>query len=153
MIDIKFVYSWILAPAPIIDSKHQLLARDSGATQGFRNSDLNFESTWLTGTWPSFVRSMIFASCGHILALSSSALLSYINVFIAPTPSRGMSTTWWSRLSKQQQDDQDDRASELQLGEKDQGIQKSPNDNADLSPGELTFEEGAVARYSFNLLV
>ncbi|KAG1847944.1 amino acid transporter [Suillus tomentosus] len=61
-----------------------------------------------------------------------------------------MSTTWWSRLSKQQENDQDDRASELQFGEKDQGTQKPHNDNADLSPGELTFEEdtaGGMGRY------
>jgi len=61
-----------------------------------------------------------------------------------------MSTTWWSRLSKQQKHDQDDRASETQLSEKDQ---KQPNNDADLNPGELTFEEGAAARYSFNSLV
>ncbi|KAG2339516.1 amino acid transporter [Suillus weaverae] len=55
-----------------------------------------------------------------------------------------------SRLSKQQEEDQDDRASELQLNEKDQRIQKQPNDDADLNPGELTFEEdtaGGMGRY------
>ncbi|KAG2142213.1 amino acid transporter [Suillus cothurnatus] len=58
-----------------------------------------------------------------------------------------MSTTWWSRLSKQQKHDQDDRASETQLSEKDQ---KQPNNDADLNPGELTFEEdtaGGLGRH------
>lgn len=58
-----------------------------------------------------------------------------------------MSTTWWSRLSKKQKYDQDDRASETQLSEKDQ---KQPNNDADLNPGELTFEEdtaGGLGRH------
>ncbi|KAG2142409.1 amino acid transporter [Suillus clintonianus] len=61
-----------------------------------------------------------------------------------------MSSTWWSRLSKQQEEDQDDRASDSQLSEKDHKIQKQPNDDADLNPGELTFEEdtaGGMGRY------
>ncbi|KAG2053780.1 amino acid transporter [Suillus hirtellus] len=61
-----------------------------------------------------------------------------------------MTTTWWSRLSKQQKKHQDQRASEPQLKEKYQGIHKLPNDNADLSPGELTFEEdtaGGMGRH------
>ncbi|KAG1860073.1 amino acid transporter [Suillus subluteus] len=61
-----------------------------------------------------------------------------------------MSTTWWSQLSKQEKEDQDGRASESQLCEKDQRLQKQPNDDADLSPGELTFEEdtaGGMGRH------
>jgi hypothetical protein len=64
-----------------------------------------------------------------------------------------MSTTWWSRKSKRQEEDQDDRASESQLSDEDQRIEKELNDDAGLNPGELTFEEGAIARYSFNLLI
>lgn len=52
-----------------------------------------------------------------------------------------MSTTWWSRKSKRQEEDQDDRASESQLSDEDQRIEKEPNDDAGLNPGELTFEE------------
>ncbi|KAG2034092.1 amino acid transporter [Suillus americanus] len=61
-----------------------------------------------------------------------------------------MSTTWWSRSSKQQKQDQDDRASESQLSEKDQRILKEPNSDADLNPGGLTFEEdtaGGLGRH------
>ncbi|KAG1823761.1 amino acid transporter [Suillus subaureus] len=61
-----------------------------------------------------------------------------------------MSTTWWSRLSKQQKEDQDDRASESQPSEKDQRTQKEPNNDVDLNPGELTFEEdtaGGLGRH------
>lgn len=59
-----------------------------------------------------------------------------------------MSTTWWSRLSKQEEEDQDDRASESQLSEKH--IKKQLHDDPDLNPGELTFEEdtaGGLGRY------
>ncbi|KAG1788728.1 amino acid transporter [Suillus plorans] len=58
-----------------------------------------------------------------------------------------MSTTWWSRLSKKQEQD---RAFESQSSEKDQRIQKEPDDDPDLSPGELTFEEytaGGLGRH------
>lgn len=61
-----------------------------------------------------------------------------------------MSTTWWSRKSKRQEEDQDDRASESQLSDEDQRIEKEPNDDAGLNPGELTFEEdtaGGMGRY------
>lgn len=61
-----------------------------------------------------------------------------------------MPITLWSRLSKQQEEDQDGRASESQLSDEDQRIQKEPNDDADLNPGELTFEEdtaGGMGRY------
>lgn len=61
-----------------------------------------------------------------------------------------MSTTWWSRKSKRQEEDPDDRASESQLSDEDQRIQKEPNDDACLNPGELTFEEdtaGGMGRY------
>ncbi|KAG1775505.1 hypothetical protein EV702DRAFT_1199258 [Suillus placidus] len=57
-----------------------------------------------------------------------------------------------SRLSKQQDEDQDDRASELQLNEKDQSIQKQPNDDADLNPGELTFEEDTAGGMDVTLV-
>ncbi|KAG2067149.1 amino acid transporter [Suillus decipiens] len=59
-------------------------------------------------------------------------------------------STWWSRFRKQQEGDQDDPASESQLNEKDQTIQKLPNNDADLNPGELTFEEdtaGGMGRH------
>ncbi|KAG2105845.1 amino acid transporter [Suillus discolor] len=58
-----------------------------------------------------------------------------------------MSTTWWSRLSKKQEQD---RASESQSTEKDQRIQKESDDDPDLDPGELTFEEytaGGLGRH------
>ncbi|KIK34929.1 hypothetical protein CY34DRAFT_812556 [Suillus luteus UH-Slu-Lm8-n1] len=61
-----------------------------------------------------------------------------------------MSTTWWSRKSKRQEEDQDDRASESQLSDEDQRNEKEPNDDAGLNPGELTFEEdtaGGMGRY------
>lgn len=61
-----------------------------------------------------------------------------------------MSTTWWSRKSKRQEEDQDDRASESQLSDEDQRIEKELNDDAGLNPGELTFEEdtaGGMGRY------
>ncbi|KAG2090015.1 amino acid transporter [Suillus discolor] len=61
-----------------------------------------------------------------------------------------MTTTWWSRLSKQQKKHQDDHAFESQPGEKYQGIHKLSNDDADLTPGELTFEEdtaGGMGRH------
>lgn len=61
-----------------------------------------------------------------------------------------MSTTWWSRLNKKQEEN---HASESQLTEKDQRIQMQPTDDPNLNPGELTFEECAIASYSFNLLV
>ncbi|KAG2038279.1 amino acid transporter [Suillus americanus] len=70
-------------------------------------------------------------------------------MFIAPTPSTRMSTTWWSQLSKQEKEDQDDRASEPQLCENDQK-QHNDDSDADLSPGELTFEEdtaGGMGRH------
>ncbi|KAG2361224.1 high affinity methionine permease [Suillus spraguei] len=59
-------------------------------------------------------------------------------------------TTWWSRLSKQEKEDQHDRAFKLQLDEKDQGLQEQTNADTDLSPGELTFEEdtaGGMGRH------
>ncbi|KAG2137507.1 hypothetical protein DEU56DRAFT_756084 [Suillus clintonianus] len=56
-------------------------------------------------------------------------------------------TASWSRLNKQQEEDQDDRAFDLQLSEKDHKIQIQPNDDTDLNPGELTLEEGATARH------
>lgn len=71
-------------------------------------------------------------------------------MFISLTPSTGMSTTWWSRKSKRQEEDQDDRASESQLSDEDQRIEKELNDDAGLNPGELTFEEdtaGGMGRY------
>ncbi|KAG1852540.1 amino acid transporter [Suillus subluteus] len=58
--------------------------------------------------------------------------------------------SWWSRLSKRQRENQDDRASESQLSEKDQRIQKEPNNDTDLNPGGLTFEEdtaGGLGRH------
>ncbi|KAG2156963.1 amino acid transporter [Suillus bovinus] len=59
-----------------------------------------------------------------------------------------MSTPWWSRFSKKHKGD---HASESQLSEKDQRIQKEPNnDDTDLNPGELTFEEdtaGGLGRH------
>ncbi|KAG2119986.1 amino acid transporter [Suillus cothurnatus] len=61
-----------------------------------------------------------------------------------------MSTTWWSLLNKQEKEDQDDGVSEPQLGERDKRFQKQPNDDAEISPGELTFEEdtaGGMGRH------
>jgi amino acid transporter len=61
-----------------------------------------------------------------------------------------MSTTWWSLLNKQEKEDQDDGVSEPQLGEQDKRFQKQPNDDAEISPGELTFEEdtaGGMGRH------
>ncbi|KAG2046727.1 amino acid transporter [Suillus hirtellus] len=58
-----------------------------------------------------------------------------------------MSTTWWSRLNKKQEEN---HASESQLTEKDQRIQTQPNDDPTLNPGELTFEEytaGGLGRH------
>ncbi|KAG2357797.1 amino acid permease-domain-containing protein [Suillus spraguei] len=58
--------------------------------------------------------------------------------------------TWWSRFRKQQEAEKDDPASNSQLNEKDQRIQKLPNNDADLNPGELTFEEdtaGGMGRH------
>ncbi|KAG1853843.1 amino acid transporter [Suillus tomentosus] len=58
-----------------------------------------------------------------------------------------MSTTWWSRLNKKQEEN---HASESQLTEKDQRIQTQPNDDPNLNPGELTFEEytaGGLGRH------
>ncbi|KAG2105827.1 amino acid transporter [Suillus discolor] len=56
-----------------------------------------------------------------------------------------MSTRWWSRSSKKQEEDHTS-----ELSEKDQRIQKEPNDDTDLNPGELTFEEdtaGGLGRH------
>ncbi|KAG1821409.1 amino acid transporter [Suillus variegatus] len=58
-----------------------------------------------------------------------------------------MSTTWWSRLNKKQEEN---HASESQLTEKDQRIQMQPTDDPNLNPGELTFEEytaGGLGRH------
>ncbi|KAG1748473.1 amino acid transporter [Suillus paluster] len=56
-----------------------------------------------------------------------------------------MSTPWWSRTSNQQEDD---HTSESQLSEKNH--KKQLNDDPDLNPGELTFDEdtaGGMGRY------
>ncbi|KAG1903044.1 amino acid transporter [Suillus fuscotomentosus] len=56
-----------------------------------------------------------------------------------------MSTRWWSRSSKKQEEDHTS-----ELSENDQRIQKKPNDDTDLNPGELTFEEdtaGGLGRH------
>ncbi|KAG1862348.1 amino acid transporter [Suillus tomentosus] len=56
-----------------------------------------------------------------------------------------MSTRWWSRSSKKQEEDHTS-----ELSENDQRIQKEPNDDTDLNPGELTFEEdtaGGLGRH------
>ncbi|OJA13641.1 hypothetical protein AZE42_11117, partial [Rhizopogon vesiculosus] len=59
-----------------------------------------------------------------------------------------MSPAFWSRFNKQtDQDDQDDRAFQSKISDKDQIMQV---DNVDLDPGELTFEEdiaGGMGRY------
>ncbi|KAG2055913.1 amino acid transporter [Suillus hirtellus] len=56
-----------------------------------------------------------------------------------------MSTRWWSRSSKKQEEDHTS-----ELNENDQRIQTEPNDDTDLNPGELTFEEdtaGGLGRH------
>jgi L-type amino acid transporter 9 len=57
-----------------------------------------------------------------------------------------MSATFWSRSNEQhqqKQEDQDDRASDSKISEKDR-VTPQAND-ADLNPRELTFEEGAIS--------
>jgi hypothetical protein len=88
------------------------------------------------------------SSChaGAIQALHGRLLIclpSCYHTFIFFTPT--MSTTFWSRSNEQhqqKQEDQDDRASDSKISEKDQ-VAPRAND-ADLNPGELTFEEGAI---------
>jgi len=70
-------------------------------------------------------------------------LPSCYHTLIFPTPT--MSATFWSRSNEQHQQkqkDQDDRASDSKISEKDRVIPQV--DDADLNPGELTFEEGAI---------